>query len=66
MSDILIRNQREADLVSHYDEHVQYYSSAKSDEIGPILEKMGISIGPTTTVLDVGCGDGRISTAIAR
>lgn len=55
----LMEHPREAELLPHYDNKLDYYSPASEPDLSKILEVAG---APTSGVmLDVGCGDGRAS-----
>lgn len=64
MSDLLIPHQRERELLTHYSAHPEYYTPLDSPEkVREIVALAGMK--PGGTVLDLGCGDGRIAAILA-
>jgi 2-polyprenyl-3-methyl-5-hydroxy-6-metoxy-1,4-benzoquinol methylase len=59
-----LKYPREADLIGHYDSHPEYYSPAGSPTfVAMLLEFAGAQ---PRSVLDVGCGDGRLGRILQR
>lgn len=58
------RHTREAELVQHYDGHAEYYSPGPT--IMPaIIDMFEVDMNLVRRVLDLGCGDGRVSLWLA-
>lgn len=61
-----MRHKREAELVEYYDQHVNYMSSVKPENAVKVVERLiDEPLQRNTRILDIGSGDGRVSTAIA-
>ena len=60
---------REQDLIPHYDKHGYYYSPIGGKVGALFLEKflndLNIDIDSLDSVLDLGCGDGRLSSLLS-
>jgi 2-polyprenyl-3-methyl-5-hydroxy-6-metoxy-1,4-benzoquinol methylase len=57
--------KKENDLVEHYEAHPKYYSPVKNESyFFNCLKRFNIDIESTNHILDIGCGDGRISKYI--
>lgn len=62
MTDLTFRYDTEAALMPHYDDNLQYYSPLQDrDETRKIFDAVGIRPERAGSVLDVGCGDGRLA-----
>ena len=53
--------EREQELISHYDETLEYYSPVNSKTAQFVLDAMKVHTYAVRTALDLGCGDGRFS-----
>ncbi len=56
---------RERDLIPHYEAHPQYYSPVPR-VMSALIQAFPLDMGAIRTVLDVGCGDGRLSLWLAQ
>lgn len=57
-----MRYSREAELFDHYNNHPEYYSPISDLKgVQEFLNHFGLSTSDALTVLDVGCGDGRLA-----
>lgn len=62
-------SQKEIDLLSHYNSHPRYYSSIKEgfvDIVEKCLEHCEIKSIAGKTILDPGCGDGRLASIVEK
>lgn len=68
MNESTLRNKRERDLVPYYDAHPKYNSSCSQKYLMSTFEDVfeACGLGPKSSVLDLGCGDGRMSLPIAK
>lgn len=60
-----IKHPREAALLDHYDSNLVYYSPSKQIMPALILH-FKLDMDAVKTVLDIGCGDGRLSLWLAQ
>ena len=58
--------KQENDLIEHYESHPQYYSPVEDESyFFNCLKRFNIDIESANHILDIGCGDGRISRYIS-
>lgn len=56
---------REKELIPHYDKHLNYYSPLhKSSYFKYMCDVLNVDISQINSVLDLGCGDGRLCDSI--
>tara|TARA_R110000803_G_scaffold181355_2_gene243748 strand:- start:65 stop:625 length:561 start_codon:yes stop_codon:yes gene_type:complete len=58
--------KREKDLIPHYDNHLEYYSPLQEGSYFKYMcDELGVDLNKINSVLDLGCGDGRLCGSIS-
>lgn len=68
MTNFRLKHDRENELVEYYDAHPKYHSSCEPEAMLDIFfdELAPLQLGNRSWVLDVGCGDGRMSLQLVQ
>lgn len=57
--------KREQELISHYDDNLDYYSPLKNKSYFDYMcNTLGVDLSTVGSVLDLGCGDGRLCESL--